>query len=134
VKETVKGTLIVLAKEPVAGRVKTRLQSEFTAQEAAALARASLVDTLGAVLAARASRRVLALEGDPGPWLPAGFTVAGQRGDGLVAVKTALAIGAEVGGRPLAEDGQGGIAALERPGGQREREVRHRVGAQVDER
>jgi glycosyltransferase A (GT-A) superfamily protein (DUF2064 family)/SAM-dependent methyltransferase len=79
----VRGTLIVLAKEPVPGRVKTRLQSEFTAPEAAALARASLVDTLGAVLAARASRRVLALEGDPGPWLPAGFTVVGQRGDGL---------------------------------------------------
>jgi glycosyltransferase A (GT-A) superfamily protein (DUF2064 family) len=78
-----RGTLIVIAKEPVAGRVKTRLQTEFTAQEAAALARASLVDTLNTVRSARASRRVLALDGDPGPWLPEGFEVIGQRGDGL---------------------------------------------------
>ncbi|MFF0345737.1 DUF2064 domain-containing protein [Kribbella sp. NPDC004875] len=78
-----RGTLIVIAKEPVPGRVKTRLQTEFTAPEAAALARASLVDTLSAVRVAPASRRVLALEGDPGPWLPAGFDVVGQRGAGL---------------------------------------------------
>jgi len=78
-----RGTLIVIAKEPVAGRVKTRLQTEFTAQEAAALARASLVDTLTTVRSARASRRVLALDGDPGPWLPDGFEVIAQRGDGL---------------------------------------------------
>ncbi|MFG1622101.1 DUF2064 domain-containing protein [Kribbella sp. NPDC049227] len=78
-----RGTLIVIAKEPVAGRVKTRLQTEFTAHEAAALARASLVDTLNTVRSARASRRVLALDGDPGPWLPDGFEVIGQRGDGL---------------------------------------------------
>ena len=78
-----RGTLIVIAKEPVAGRVKTRLQSEFTSQEAAALARASLVDTLSAVRLTPASRRVVALEGDPGPWLPDGFEVVGQRGDGL---------------------------------------------------
>ena len=31
-------TLIVIAKEPLPGRVKTRLQAEFTAAEAAALA------------------------------------------------------------------------------------------------
>ena len=78
-----RGTLIVIAKEPVPGRVKTRLQTEFTADEAAVLARASLVDTLSAVRSAPASRRVLALDGSPGPWLPAGFDVVGQRGDGL---------------------------------------------------
>ena len=78
-----RGTLIVIAKEPVPGRVKTRLQTEFTAAEAAALARASLVDTLSAVRSTPASRRVLALEGDPGPWLPDGFEVIGQRGGGL---------------------------------------------------
>ncbi|WP_329478525.1 DUF2064 domain-containing protein [Kribbella sp. NBC_01484] len=78
-----RGTLIVIAKEPVPGRVKTRLQTEFTAAEAAALARASLVDTLSAVCSTAASRRVLALEGDPGPWLPDGFEVIGQRGGGL---------------------------------------------------
>jgi glycosyltransferase A (GT-A) superfamily protein (DUF2064 family) len=76
-------TLIVIAKAPVPGRVKTRLQTEFTPREAAALARASLVDTLGAIQAVPASRRVIALDGEPGPWLPSGFSVVGQRGNGL---------------------------------------------------
>ncbi|MEV6267193.1 DUF2064 domain-containing protein [Kribbella sp. NPDC051936] len=76
-------TLIVIAKAPVPGRVKTRLQTEFTPREAAALARASLVDTLNAVQAAPATRRVVVLEGDPGPWLPPGFEVVEQRGGGL---------------------------------------------------
>ncbi|GAA1578224.1 hypothetical protein GCM10009789_34600 [Kribbella sancticallisti] len=77
------GTLIVIAKEPVPGRVKTRLQTEFSAHEAAALARASLSDTLAAVYSSAAGRRVLALEGEAGPWLPAGFHVLKQRGAGL---------------------------------------------------
>ncbi|WP_350275181.1 DUF2064 domain-containing protein [Kribbella sp. HUAS MG21] len=76
-------TLIVIAKAPAPGRVKTRLQTEFTPREAAALARASLVDTLSAVQAAAASRRVVCLEGEPGRWLPRGFEVVEQRGDGL---------------------------------------------------
>ena len=58
-----RGTLIVIAKEPVPGRVKTRLQTEFTAHEAAALARASLVDTLNTVRSARASRRATGAAG-----------------------------------------------------------------------
>ncbi|MDX2974456.1 DUF2064 domain-containing protein [Kribbella solani] len=78
-----RGTVIVIAKAPVAGRVKTRLQGEFSAVEAAALARASLGDTLSAVQRAAAGRRVVVLEGEPGSWLPAGFEVVGQRGDGL---------------------------------------------------
>ncbi|GAA4397055.1 DUF2064 domain-containing protein [Actinomadura verrucosospora] len=75
--------LIVIAKEPVPGRVKTRLTPAYTPAEAAALAEASLRDTLAAVAAAPAGRRVLALAGDPGPWLPDGFTVIAQRGGGL---------------------------------------------------
>lgn len=43
-------TLLVLAKEPVPGRVKTRLTPPFTPEEAAELAAASLADTLGTVL------------------------------------------------------------------------------------
>jgi glycosyltransferase A (GT-A) superfamily protein (DUF2064 family) len=62
------GTIIVLAKEPVPGRVKTRLQPEFTADEAAQLAAAAIEDTLAAVLSCSASRRILAWEGDPPPW------------------------------------------------------------------
>lgn len=76
-------TLIVIAKEPVAGRVKTRLQTEFTPAEAAALARASLSDTLAAVRSTAVRRHVLALDGRPGPWLPSGFQVVAQRGEGL---------------------------------------------------
>ncbi|WP_020387467.1 DUF2064 domain-containing protein [Kribbella catacumbae] len=76
-------TLIVIAKEPVAGRVKTRLQTGFTPAEAAALARASLADTLAAVRSTPVRRYVLALEGRAGPWLPNGFHVVAQRGDGL---------------------------------------------------
>jgi glycosyltransferase A (GT-A) superfamily protein (DUF2064 family)/SAM-dependent methyltransferase len=75
--------LIVIAKEPRPGRVKTRLQTEFTPHEAAALARASLSDTLAAVRSTPALRYVLALEGDPGAWLPPGFRVVRQRGRGL---------------------------------------------------
>jgi len=75
--------VVVIAKEPVPGRVKTRLTPPFTPAQAAALAEASLVDTLAAVAATPVARRVLALEGRPGRWLPAGFDVIGQRGAGL---------------------------------------------------
>ena len=45
---TLAAQLIVLAKAPVPGRVKTRLTPPFTPQEAAMLAEAALVDTLEA--------------------------------------------------------------------------------------
>ena len=76
--------LIVIAKAPVAGRVKTRLTPPFTPEQAAGLAAAALVDTLAAGLRARRpTRRVLVLEGAAGTWVPAGFDVLPQRGDGL---------------------------------------------------
>jgi len=76
--------LLIIAKAPVPGRVKTRLTPPCTPEQAAALARAALEDTLAAALAVgRDSRRVLVLDGRPGPWLPAGFDVVAQRGDGL---------------------------------------------------
>lgn len=75
--------LIVIAKAPVAGRSKTRLCPPCSPEQAAALARAALEDTLAAVLATPARRRVLVLEGEPGPWLPEGFELLSQRGDGL---------------------------------------------------
>ncbi|MFC8194522.1 DUF2064 domain-containing protein [Streptomyces sp. NPDC060006] len=71
-------TLLVIAKEPRPGRVKTRLTPPFTPREAAALAEAALADTLCAVAAAPARRRVLVLDGAPGPWLPPGFDVVPQ--------------------------------------------------------
>ncbi|WP_169945832.1 TIGR04282 family arsenosugar biosynthesis glycosyltransferase [Microbispora sp. H11081] len=77
--------LVVIAKAPVPGTVKTRLTPPCTAREAAALAEAALRDTLSAVAATPAARRVLALHGEPGPWLPEGFDVVAQRGDDLAA-------------------------------------------------
>ncbi|MEU1850867.1 DUF2064 domain-containing protein [Streptomyces sp. NPDC019990] len=76
-------TLLVVAKEPLPGRVKTRLTPPFTPGEAAALAQASLADTLDVVAATPATRRILVLDGEPGPWLPAGFDVVRQCAGGL---------------------------------------------------
>ncbi|MFB6555389.1 DUF2064 domain-containing protein [Streptomyces sp. NPDC056405] len=76
-------TLLVIAKEPRPGRVKTRLTPPFTPDEAAALAEASLADTLRAVAATPARRRVLVLAGAPGPWLPPGIDVVPQCAGGL---------------------------------------------------
>jgi glycosyltransferase A (GT-A) superfamily protein (DUF2064 family) len=71
-------TLLVIAKQPVPGRVKTRLVPPCTYEQAAALAEAALADTLRTVLAAPAARRVLVLDGEPGPWLPPGFEIVPQ--------------------------------------------------------
>lgn len=71
----------MIAKEPVPGRVKTRLCPPCTAVQAADIALAALQDTLDAVSATPAVRRVLLLDGDyPAP---SGWTVVPQRGDGL---------------------------------------------------
>lgn len=75
--------VVVIAKEPVPGRVKTRLTPPFTPDDAASLARAALADTLAAAAAAPLTRQVLALDGAPGDWLPAGFDVVPQRSGGL---------------------------------------------------
>lgn len=74
-------SLIVIAKEPLAGRAKTRLGPALGTDGAAALAEACLIDTLEAVATTPASRRVLVLEGEPGDWIPAeaGFEVVSQR-------------------------------------------------------
>jgi len=80
----VSGTLIVMAKAPVAGRVKTRLTPPLRPEQAATLARAALEDTLAAVGGSTlATRRVVALDGEPDGWLPDGFELIAQRGDGL---------------------------------------------------
>lgn len=76
-------TLLVIAKEPRPGRVKTRLTPPFTPGQAAELAEAALADTLHAVAATPATRRVLVLDGTPGPWLPPGFDVVAQCAGGL---------------------------------------------------
>ena len=75
--------VLVMAKAPVAGLVKTRLCPPFSPEEAAAVAEAALADTLAAVGACRADRKIIALDGRPGPWLPEGFEVIPQTGRGL---------------------------------------------------
>ena len=75
--------VLVVAKAPVRGLVKTRLCPPCTPHEAAALAQAALADTLAAVAACGAARRVLALDGPPGPWLPPAFHVVAQSGGTL---------------------------------------------------
>ena len=76
-------TAIVIAKEPVAGRVKTRLCPPCTPDEAAAIAAAALRTTLEVVLNAQFDRRVVAFDGDPNGWIPPGFDIIAQRGGGL---------------------------------------------------
>jgi rSAM/selenodomain-associated transferase 1 len=81
--------LIVLAKAPVPGRVKTRLTPPFTPHEAATLAESALADTLEAGASASFARHVLALadqRATPGTLraeLPGRFEVTPQRGAGL---------------------------------------------------
>lgn len=76
-------TLLVIAKEPLAGRAKTRLIPVLGEHGSAAVAEAALADTLAAVAAVPVDRRILVLEGELGPWLPEGFTVVPQVGGGL---------------------------------------------------
>jgi len=75
--------IVVVAKEPVPGRVKTRLTPPLTPLTAARVAAAALVDTLQSVAETPVVRRTVALAGAAGPWLPEGFAVIQQRGDGL---------------------------------------------------
>src|SRR5437879_13680726 len=78
--------IIVVAKDPRPGRVKTRLCPPCSPTEAATLAEAALRDTLAAAVRTEpAGRVVLALDGEPGSWLPRGVDVIRQRGHGLAA-------------------------------------------------
>ena len=63
--------LVVIAKEPVAGRVKTRLCPPFSPAQAAALAAAALADTLAAVAATPA--------GSPRSWCSTATPARGSR-------------------------------------------------------
>ena len=72
--------LLVIAKAPVAGRVKTRLCPPLTPDQAARVAEAALLDTLDAVRRTEVRRRVLVLDGS---YDAPGFDIVPQRGDGL---------------------------------------------------
>ncbi|CAO5183351.1 Glycosyltransferase [Frankia sp. AiPs1] len=93
--------LIVIAKEPLPGRVKTRLTPPYAPQEAARLAAAALADTLDAVATASRTlgiRPLVVLDGHPGPWLPREFAVRAQA-DGPFDARLAAAFDA-VRGQP----------------------------------
>lgn len=69
--------VLVLAKQPVAGRVKTRLCPPLTPQGAADVATAALEDTLDVVRGVDVARRVLVLDGT---YAAPGFAIQPQRG------------------------------------------------------
>ena len=75
--------LLVLAKAPVAGRVKTRLCPPLTPAQAAEVAEAALADTLEVAVGSGADRVLLVLDGEPGPWCPVGLEIVGQVGGPL---------------------------------------------------
>ena len=75
--------LVVIAKECLPGRVKTRLHPALSFEQAAELAAASLDDTLTAALALPASRRILAFDGVTPPRLAAEFEILPQVAGGL---------------------------------------------------
>lgn len=74
--------IVVIAREPLPGRVQARLTPPFSPAQAAQLAGAALADTLAVSAAVPAARHVIALDGSPDGWLPAGVHVIAQRGGG----------------------------------------------------
>lgn len=71
-------TLVVIAKEPVPGRVKTRLHPPLSYDQAAELAAAAIDDTLEAVGAVPAGRRILLFDGTVVPESARGYDVVHQ--------------------------------------------------------
>ena len=87
-------TVVVLAKRPRPGAVKTRLCPPCTPEEAAALAEAALYDTLDHVRAAAVATRVVAVDEPDRFPPPVGFRVTGQAPGGLDARLAAAAVAA----------------------------------------
>lgn len=87
-------TVLVMAKSPRPGKVKTRLCPPCTPTQAAGIAAASLADTLDTVAAVGVGRPVLVLDGPVPGWVPATFTVRpqvrGSLGDRLAAALDAV--------------------------------------------
>ncbi|MGN7799550.1 TIGR04282 family arsenosugar biosynthesis glycosyltransferase [Leifsonia sp. 22587] len=73
----------VIAKECLPGRVKTRLQPDFSAEEAAAIAGAALADTLHVAGGLPVTRRILYFDGTVAPDGAAGWELMSQSEGGL---------------------------------------------------
>jgi uncharacterized protein len=93
--------VLVITKAPVPGRSKTRLSPPCTPEQAAAIAAASVADTLDAVRAAPMARRVVALDGPPRDLDLDGFVVVPQPdGDLGTRLAAAFADAMDGGSRP----------------------------------
>jgi rSAM/selenodomain-associated transferase 1 len=75
-------TVVILAKAPQPGRVKTRLTPLFSPAEAATLAGAAIRDTLD-LARATGAHTTLCWDGPTPAWLPADVALRQQRGNGL---------------------------------------------------
>lgn len=79
----------IIAKAPIAGRVKSRLCPPCSPEQAAAIAAAALADTFDALDKVRDDvdgipvDRYLLLDGEPQPWMPPRYAPVPQRGDAL---------------------------------------------------
>lgn len=77
------GTVVVIAKEPRPGHVKTRLVPPLTHEQAADVAGAALWDTMRAVAGVPARDLILAFDGDSARWLPERWRAVPQPDGGL---------------------------------------------------
>lgn len=75
--------IALIAKEPLPGRAKTRLHPPLSLEQAAQLAAAAIDDTLRALEAVPASRRILLFEGEVLPPAVDGYEVMAQ-GEGTL--------------------------------------------------
>jgi glycosyltransferase A (GT-A) superfamily protein (DUF2064 family) len=71
-------TLVLVAKEPLPGKAKTRLNPPLTLEQAAELAAACIDDTLAAVASLPTGRRILFFEGARPPAAAADFELIEQ--------------------------------------------------------
>ncbi len=76
-------TLIVIAKEPLPGRAKTRLHPPLSLEQAALVAAAAIDDTLRAMASVSADRRILLFDGRIAPRGSDDYEVIPQVGGGL---------------------------------------------------
>ena len=70
--------LVVIAKEPLPGRAKTRLHPPLSLEQAAMLAAAAFDDTLATVRSLPATRRILLFDGANPPASAAGYEIVPQ--------------------------------------------------------
>ncbi len=70
--------LVLIAKQPVSGKAKTRLSPDLTLAQAARVAAACIDDTVAALALVPSTRRILFFDGDRAPASTADFEVIAQ--------------------------------------------------------